>query len=268
MALLPTLITLGNGVCGMVAIFKIGTGMVTGREIYFHQAAWLILAAMIFDALDGFAARMTNTASPFGAQLDSLCDLVTFGVAPAFLVFAMTRKHGEFPDFVRDRLVPAVCVLYAMCALIRLARFTVETAPDESSHREFAGLPSPAAAGVLAAAVIPARKLAELSPDTFLAVKGALPLLALGTGLLMVSRVRYLHVINRLLLGRRRFVTLVWIALGASLVFAFHQFAIFLGFLLYAASGPAASIRSRFTRKAPRPGVPAAPARSADESLN
>ena len=121
-ALLPTLITLGNGVCGVVAIFKTGQYMAGGNEKIAQAAAWFILAGMIFDALDGFVARLTRTTSSFGAQLDSLCDLVTFGVAPGFLVFAATR--GQFPDFW-ERPVQIVGGLFAMCALIRLARFTV-----------------------------------------------------------------------------------------------------------------------------------------------
>jgi len=93
-ALLPTLITLGNGVCGVVAIFKTGQFMAAGNEKTAQAAAWLILVAMIFDALDGFVARLTRTTSSFGAQLDSLCDLITFGVAPAFLTYAMTSASS------------------------------------------------------------------------------------------------------------------------------------------------------------------------------
>src|SRR5581483_1219249 len=111
----------------------------------------------------------------------------TFGVAPAFLTYAMTRNTVE--DFWA-RPVQAVCVVYSMCALIRLARFTVETTPDEGSHREFAGLPSPAAAGVLASAVLPAVQL-DWAPNLVKVIHAALPGLALGTGILMVSRVKY-----------------------------------------------------------------------------
>ncbi|HEX7901612.1 MAG TPA: CDP-diacylglycerol--serine O-phosphatidyltransferase [Planctomycetota bacterium] len=252
-ALLPTLITLGNGVCGVAAIFRIGMGLGENDPKYFYAAAWLILAAMIFDALDGFVARLTKTTSGFGAQLDSLCDLVTFGVAPGFLVFAVSRQTLHIgASHPWDRPVQAVCVLYAMCALIRLARFTVETTPDESSHREFAGLPSPAAAGVVASAVLPVKVFPEIAPF----ITQALPGLALAAGILMVSRVRYSHVINRLLRGRRPFVTLIEIALVAVLAVIFREFAFFLAFFLYAATGPLLWLKRRLFRK---PAAPLAP---------
>jgi len=260
-ALLPTLITLGNGVCGVMAIFRTGLGLIDHSERHFPQAGWFILGGMIFDALDGFVARMTRTTSSFGAMLDSLCDLVTFGVAPGFLVFGITRAAGG-PELVRDHVIPAIGVLYAMCALIRLARFTVETTPDESSHREFAGLPSPAAAGVVAGAVLaslypPFRELG-VAP----AIAGAIPGLALGTAILMVSRVKYAHVINKLLRGKHRFVTLVEIALAVTLAVIFREAAFFLAFFVYGLTGPLLWIKRRVSKKpAPAPAAPpAAPA--------
>jgi CDP-diacylglycerol--serine O-phosphatidyltransferase len=232
-------------VAGVVAIMKIGQGLAQpDRFSHFQQAAWCILGAMIFDALDGFVARMTRTASNFGAQLDSLCDLISFGVAPAFLTFALTR---DVPGFWA-RPVQAVCVLYSMCALIRLARFTVETTPDESAHREFAGLPSPAAAGVVAAAVLPSRFLDSTYPEVLAAIRASLPGLALATGILMVSRVRYVHVVNKLLRGRRPFVTLIEISLVAALLYQFQEFAFFIAFFGYALSGPALWVKRRLVR--------------------
>lgn len=253
MALLPTIITLGNGVCGVVAVFMIGTGLDPSPDkvSHFQRAAWLILGGMVFDALDGLAARMTRTASNFGAQLDSLCDLITFGVAPAFLVYAASPRGT--PEFTR--LVLAVCVFYAMCALIRLARFTVETAPDESAHKEFAGLPSPAAAGVVAAALLPSR---VLDHEPAMVLLNALPWMALILGVLMVSRIKYIHVMNRLFRGNRPFVTLVELALVAVLIYLFLELAIFLAFFGYAVAGPLLWLKNRLFRKAPSP-VPDTP---------
>jgi len=245
-ALLPTLITLGNGVCGVVAIFKTGQYMAGGNEKIAQSAAWFILAGMIFDALDGFVARLTRTTSSFGAQLDSLCDLITFGVAPAFLTYAMTRNTVS--DFWA-RPVQAVCVLYAMCALIRLARFTVETTPDESAHREFAGLPSPAAAGVMASAVLPAVALYDLAPSLSNIIQNSLPGLGLATGILMVSRVKYAHVVNRVLKGKRPFITLVEIALVIALFSVFREFAFFIAFFGYAVTGPLFWMKKHLLRR-------------------
>jgi len=252
-ALLPTLITLGNGVCGVVAIFKTGQYMANGNERLAQGAAWLILAGMIFDALDGFVARLTRTASSFGAQLDSLCDLVTFGVAPGFLTYAMTRT--DVMDNLWARPVQGVCVLYAMCALIRLARFTVETAPDESAHREFAGLPSPAAAGVLASAVLPTVALDQL-PNLVKVLHAGLPGLALATGILMVSRVKYAHVVNRLLKGKRPFITLVEISLVIALFYVFREFAFFIAFFGYAVTGPLFWVKKHLFRRPVTAAVP------------
>ncbi|HZE99457.1 MAG TPA: CDP-diacylglycerol--serine O-phosphatidyltransferase [Planctomycetota bacterium] len=254
-ALLPTLITLGNGVCGVVAIFKTGQYMATGNEKTAQAAAWLILAAMIFDALDGFVARLTRTASSFGAQLDSLCDLITFGVAPGFLTYAMTRT--EVADSIWARPFQAICVLYSMCALIRLARFTVETTPDESAHREFTGLPSPAAAGVMAAAVLPTVVLDQNFPVLVRIIHAGLPGLALATGILMVSRVKYDHVVNRVLKGKRPFITLVEVALVIALFSVLREFAFFIAFFGYAVTGPLLWLKKHLFRRPVT--VPAAP---------
>lgn len=256
-ALLPTLITLGNGVCGVVAIFKTGQFMANGNEKVAQAAAWCILGGMIFDALDGFVARLTRTTSNFGAQLDSLCDLITFGVAPGFLAYAMTRS--DVADGIWARPVQAVCVLYAMCALIRLARFTVETTPDESAHREFAGLPSPAAAGVMASAILPTVALDQMAPALVKVLHAGLPGLALATGILMVSRVKYAHVVNRVLKGKRPFITLVEIALVIALFTIFREFAFFIAFFGYAVTGPLLGMKKTvFRRQAPAP-APATP---------
>jgi CDP-diacylglycerol--serine O-phosphatidyltransferase len=215
---------------------------------------------MVFDALDGFVARLTRTASAFGAALDSLCDLVTFGVAPGFLTFALARNNMEIMNHLWVRPVEVVCGLYAICALIRLARFTVETTPDENSHREFAGLPSPAAAGVLASAALPASALNQW-PELQTAIRLSLPGLALATAVLMVSRVKYIHVVNRVLKGRRPFITLVEIALGISLLILLREFAFFILFFGYAATGPLLAIKKRMFRK-PAPAAPAGEQRS------
>jgi CDP-diacylglycerol--serine O-phosphatidyltransferase len=260
-ALLPTLITLGNGICGVMAIFKIGTGMTEHLDKHFTAAGWLILGGMVFDALDGFVARMTRTTSSFGAMLDSLCDLVTFGVAPGFLVFGVTRSAGG-PELVRDHVIPAIGVLFAMCALIRLARFTVETTPDESSHREFAGLPSPAAAGIVAGAVLASLYQPFKELGVAPVITGSVPGLALASAVLMVSRVKYAHVINKLLRGKHRFVTLVEIALAVTLAVIFREAAFFLAFFAYGLTGPLFWIKRRVSRKpatapAATPGAPA-----------
>ena len=250
-ALLPTVLTLINGICGFYAMIHIAQGLVGSEGAdaanHFHTAAYLILIAMIFDALDGRVARMTKTASSFGAQLDSLCDLVTFGVTPAFLVYAICQSASFLPP----RVLEVVTLLYLMCALIRLARFNVETNTTEKSHLIFAGIPSPAAAGVIASAVIPWTAFPDsgLLRDFSELILKALPLITFGLAVLMVSRVSYIHIGNTLLKGVRPFVTLIELMLLAVVVTLLHEFALFLAFMGYALIGPALWIKSRVFRK-------------------
>src|SRR3990170_3286147 len=101
----------------------------------------LVLFAIVFDWLDGYVARLARTASDFGAQLDSLCDVVSFGVAPGFLLVKMCPRF----TYLHSHAIWVIAASYAACAALRLARFNVETT-DDDEHLHFNGLPSPAAA--------------------------------------------------------------------------------------------------------------------------
>lgn len=140
-------ITTLNLYCGIASIFAAieGMGLRDAAQAYqFQKAAYLILAAMVVDTLDGAVARMTRSASEFGKQLDSLCDVVSFGVAPAVLIYTMFLP-GEKEYFVRTGAF--IAIIYAICAALRLARFNV----FQAEMREyFIGLPSPAAAATVA----------------------------------------------------------------------------------------------------------------------
>ncbi|HZN61207.1 MAG TPA: CDP-diacylglycerol--serine O-phosphatidyltransferase [Planctomycetota bacterium] len=251
-AILPTLITLGNAICGLFAIIYIAKGMGlqgAAASSQFQNAAYLILVAMIFDALDGKVARMTQTASNFGTQLDSLCDFLTFGVVPAFLTYGLCHD-GAFGY----RAVLVVSAFYLCLAGTRLARFNVETGTDEKYHREFTGLPTPAAAGVVATIVIPWAVFETKWPpaaNVSAFLTEGLPVIIFALGILMVSRVPYPHFLNKLMRGPRPFVTLVEIAVILLLVVLFHQFALFLGFMGYAVIGPILWVRSRLLRRPP-----------------
>jgi CDP-diacylglycerol--serine O-phosphatidyltransferase len=210
LAVLPTLLTLGNGVCGLAAIaIAVSTGTLDWTpESKLFAAGLLIFGGMLFDALDGSAARLTGQASRFGAELDSLCDAVTFGVAPAVIVWRIS-------DVLLQRLTWGIGVLFALCVLIRLARFNVET-PEDDDHEGFEGLPSPAAAGTIAAFAIAIPDLADFAvgesyPEWIHWTAGlaldashyVIPTLALVLAFLMVSRYEYPHVFAQLLRGRR-----------------------------------------------------------------
>jgi len=222
--ILPSLVTTLNGICGFTAIVfaskgaELSTNVVSkssqipffsfGVTTYFALAGYMILLAMVADMLDGRLARKVKSTSSFGGQLDSLCDIISFGVAPAFLMLKVLENHLSsigFGDgsFVH-RFVWLAAVAYMSCAAIRLARFNVENEEDESAH-----MPSPGAAGVIASLVI-------LHQETLPAVNAILytmPFAALGVSILMVSRVRYPHLPNQYLRGKKPFAYLIRILL-------------------------------------------------------
>jgi CDP-diacylglycerol--serine O-phosphatidyltransferase len=220
-AILPTLLTLGNAVCGFAAIAyasKIGQIESTPTSDNFHFAisGWLIIAAMIFDSLDGYVARLSRTASKFGGELDSLCDAVSFGAAPAFLMLRL--GPGWDRPFLHQALA-AFATLYMACAILRLARFNVENSPDPAYHRRFKGLPSPAAAGCLASLAVLRGELADKWPefDPLLVdrvVETWTMLGGLTVALLMVSQVPYPHMTRHLIRGRKHFNHLIQLLLA------------------------------------------------------
>ena len=124
----------------------------------FDNASKAIGWAIVFDGLDGRIARMTNTASPFGRELDSLADVITFGVAPAVLAYVWgMRAIGDFARPTTPSAHPRSCRIltfaYVICGAARLARFNIDTVKPSSDRRFFVGMPIPAAAGFVAAVV-------------------------------------------------------------------------------------------------------------------
>jgi CDP-diacylglycerol--serine O-phosphatidyltransferase len=219
-AILPSLVTLINGACGFLAIVMASKGRrVQADEFsYFAVSAYLIFLAMIADMLDGRLARMSKNTSSFGGQLDSLCDVISFGVAPAFLMVEILGSKLSSAGFADDhsltRFVWFAAAVYMSCAIIRLARFNVENEEDESAHMSFIGLPSPAAAGVVASVVL----FHEETLPSFDVTLYLIPLLAIGAGVLMVSRLRYPHVLNQYLKGKKPFAYLIRILFLLGLV--------------------------------------------------
>lgn len=215
-AVLPAMFTLLNGLAGFAAIHfaakeELGTTLQRGQAGNLQAAAWLIFAAMLCDMLDGRVARMTRSTSDFGAQLDSLCDIISFGVAPALLVVrcsvSILRSQVEYLPI--ERIIWCIAAVFVACVALRLARFNVETEASESSHRDFRGLPSPGAAASIAATVLLFMHIRDARfswlPDRslWLGMSCTLPLLTLATAFLMVSRFRYPHIVNQYIRGRR-----------------------------------------------------------------
>jgi CDP-diacylglycerol--serine O-phosphatidyltransferase len=234
--LLPTLVTLANLLAGILALSYLqdaGAAEGSARADLWDKAAWMIFLGMFCDGLDGRVARLTNTTSAFGAQLDSLADVVTFGVVPALL--AKSLLTATFPS-VSPRFLIAVGVVYVVGASLRLARYNVEsarTSPEGSDHLTlvFRGLPSPAAAGVIASLVLLRHEYALPSLDWAILI-GA-PVL----GLLMVSRLPYPHMMNRFLDGSRPIPNVVFLVavFFVAVVFFFETIAVV--FAAYALSG-------------------------------
>jgi CDP-diacylglycerol--serine O-phosphatidyltransferase len=261
-AIIPTLLTLGNAVCGLASIAcasKIGSSssLVDSSSYFFSLSGWLIIAAMLFDALDGYVARLSKSASDFGLQLDSLCDAVSFGVAPAFLLLRLGPGWQPVPRL--HEALAVIAALYMVCALLRLARFNIETALEPNNQKRFRGLPSPGAAGCIASLAIlrsseQFQKWAALDPQL---VRNAVELWAtlgaLTVALLMVSRVPYPHLTKQILRGRQPFRHLVQVIIAVCVILLIWELALVLLFWIYALGRPLRYLWARTLHRAASP---------------
>lgn len=243
-AIIPTLFTLGNAVCGFAAIVfasRIDQAAINAHvaNYYFAYSGALIFLAMVFDAFDGSIARRLKTASEFGGQLDSLCDAVSFGVAPGFLLMKMGLDWEEWQWPAARQAIAVIAALYMVCAILRLARFNVQNTTDAASHKRFKGLPSPAAAGCVASLALLrsgfAFDWAHLNPNIIRdMLRFWAPLGTLTVALLMVSRVSYPHLTNQWLRGRRHFSHLVRVVLAFFLLIILRELSLIIVFWSYA----------------------------------
>src|SRR5688500_19187781 len=258
---LPSMATLGNAICGFGAMYvasfdhvNVGTDPWAQRllEYRFLAAAYLIFVAMIFDALDGRLARFTRHTTDFGGQLDSLADVVSFGAAPAFIALQVFKLQGPEVWLPVSRLVWAFGAIYFSCAALRLARFNVSNEHGEQHHYSFLGLPSPGAGGAVAAFILMQQDLRSNRFDNLsdLCI-WLLPIIVLGTGLLMVSGIRYPHLVNRYLRGKRSLARLLLVLGLILLLVVWHQYTLGIGALAYALWGPVSWAWVKFR---PRPG--------------
>jgi CDP-diacylglycerol---serine O-phosphatidyltransferase len=256
---LPSMATLGNAICGFgamhVAALYPHTQSPDPITTFFSShrfiiAAYLIFGAMLFDAIDGRLARFTRHTTDFGGQLDSLADVISFGAAPAFLALELFKAvYGGAPAAL-SRLIWAIGALYMSCAALRLARFNVSNEHGEQHHFSFLGLPSPAAGGTIAAWILMqqdvARSAFEWGPYSRIGwAMGhlsslcivALPIIVLLVGLLMISHIRYPHLVNRHLRGKRSLTTLMVMLTGLLVLVVAHQYAIAIGMMIYVLGG-------------------------------
>ncbi|GAB4354981.1 MAG: CDP-diacylglycerol--serine O-phosphatidyltransferase [Methylohalobius crimeensis] len=216
--LLPNLFTTGCLFCGFYAV----TASMNGQ---FDRAAFSIFAAMVLDGLDGRVARLTHTQTAFGGEYDSLSDMVSFGLAPALIMYlwslSFLAKLGWFASFV-----------YAAAAALRLARFNTQIGIEDK--RYFQGLPSPSAAAMVAGMIW----LGENYGLQGEAMRYVAVVMTTVAALLMVSNFRYYSFKDIDIRGRVPFVVIILIMLGFAVVFTNPQLMLVLIFSGYAVSGP------------------------------
>lgn len=205
------------------------------RSTVFVISAIMIFSAMIFDACDGFAARLLNATSMTGIEMDSLSDMVTFGVAPATLVAIMTHSLRAWEmNRWQELIVYALCAVYLGCAALRLAMYNVKAITEHKSSKSFSGLPSPGAAAAICVVVFFAYDCnIDLYRRAFV-----LPAYASLLGLLMVSKVPYLHVGKWLVAMAHSWRKKLFFAILLLIVAVFRVNGLALIVTLYVISGP------------------------------
>lgn len=227
--ILPNLFTTGNLFCGFWAVISV-------FQEQFSDAAIAILLAGVFDMLDGKVARMSGATSKFGVQYDSLADLVSFGVAPAFLAFSWAlRPYGRFGWLA--------AFLFVVCGALRLARFNVQSSSGETKY--FKGLPIPAAASMIALTILLYIRLIETG-----GVKDIVILVMIyALAFLMVSTVRYNSFKELGLAKRKPLGFFMFIVLSMIVIVMEHVIVLFAFALFYVCSGPAGMFLSWYKKK-------------------
>jgi CDP-diacylglycerol--serine O-phosphatidyltransferase len=233
--LLPNLFTTAALFAGFYAI-------VAAMNDRFEAAAVAVFIAMLLDGIDGRVARLTNTQTDFGAEYDSLSDMVSFGLAPALVMYQWALSD-------LGKLGWLAAFIYAACAALRLARFNTQV--GIADKRYFQGLPSPSAAAILAGMVWSGTEVFEIAGERIEEVAFVLTIL---TGLLMVSNIRYHSFKGINFRERVPFLSILLAVLIIVIVSSNPPVMLFGGFLIYAISGPVLTVvylrRRRAERKA------------------
>lgn len=231
--LLPNLFTTGALFAGFYAIIAAMRGD-------FENAAVAIFCAMVLDGLDGRIARLTNTSSKFGAEFDSLADMVSFGVAPALVVFSWALEDlGKFGW--------SSAFIYVACAALRLARFNTQV--DTADKNYFTGLASPAAAAIIAGTVWVCHDLGWVGKALPVELSFLVGLLTATVGFLMIANFPYYSFKSIDFRGRVPFVVMIAIIFIFGLITLDPPSILLAAFLIYAASGPFIQITKRHKRQ-------------------
>ncbi|MSR32273.1 MAG: hypothetical protein EXR99_12280 [Gemmataceae bacterium] len=261
---IPNLFTLGNAICGFSAIviaakLDLSNGDSAGQALLLKWSAGMIFLAMVFDVLDGYVARLIKVTSDFGGQLDSLCDAISFGAAPAFLILNFGRDW-EHP-LVRNAFA-CVAAFYMACAIVRLAKYNLDIAiPEPGVFKKFKGLPSPGAGGCIASlALVRSLGATEVPGMEMLTARNFVSFWGLGgsflVALLMVSPFPYGHLTKHIL---RKKIIVGWaiaLPLVAPVLFYYPELIFFTLFWIYALNAPVRQVtymvfRRRFAEAQP-----------------
>ena len=248
---LPNTLTLCNSWCGFASILWSLSVYESSTDIYdvVLISSLIILGAMVFDVLDGFAARMLNATSMIGLQMDSLADMVTFGVAPAVLMVVSTHWLQGVQTTWGVRITYLLCAVYVGGAALRLATYNVKAMEHTGDSNIFHGLPSPGAAAAIVSVLL-AMRACNLDLKNWVMV---LPVYAAVLGILMVSPLPYRH-LGKWLLTRKNNQP-VKIMILIVLLFAvaiFREYAIFTVITLYVLSGPVEALQRLLVKNSNR----------------
>ena len=258
MYVLPSLFTAGNIAAGYYAITQSIQGS-AAEPAYFDRAALAIGFAILFDGVDGRVARMTRTTSDFGKELDSMADVITFGVAPSILAYIWGFRMLPISahPVLRDEMIHFgvfVCFVFLICGASRLARFNISVNPQprnpgRADRKYFVGMPIPAGAGVLAAVV----HCFNGSPISNPWIALVWLLLILFTGFLMVSAWRFWSGKELNLSSRHPFQMVAVLALVGAVIVRFSEYALIVIALGYLVSGVLARLAYSWERSRRRP---------------
>ena len=247
---LPNTLTLCNSWCGFASILWTLSVYEKSSNTYdiLAVSALIILGAMVFDVLDGFAARMLDATSMHGLQMDSLSDMVTFGVAPAVLMAVLTHWLQGVQTTAQVWVTYLLCSVYVGCAALRLATYNVKAMEKSGDSNVFHGLPSPGAAAAIVSLVLAMR---AYDSEVFSSLAMVLPFYAAVLGVLMVSPLPYRH-LGKWLLTRKnnqpfKIVILIVLLLAVAV---FREYAVFTIITFYVLSGPADALYRLIFRRA------------------
>lgn len=259
MPIIPTIFTLINTILGFISILysvKFALYYDLVKIVFLQKAAWLIMVAILFDAFDGEAARLLHQRTKFGAELDSLSDSISFGIAPAVLIFVWAHisfKEMGFP-IIYSRLIYVVLTIFVLAVVIRLSRFSIESGSHDDYSKRFKGLPSPAGGGFLASLVI--LQIGFIKSDSFvyqifgrllththieslnLFIYWILPLIIMVLAFLMVSNIPYPHALKTILGDKPKLQYFLYVFTVFGIMWLIRELSFFVFFIAYIVGGP------------------------------